>query len=75
MWWAYRHKSFSIHLKRYFDRRDVDEAYESPFVDLVIEPFEAESHDAAWRIVQGELLGVNNPLIKNEPDNIFFDII
>lgn len=75
MWWAYRHKSYSIHLKRYFDRRDIDEAHESPFVDLVIEPFEAESHDEAMKIVRGELLGVNNLPIKNEPDNIFFDII
>lgn len=70
MWWAYRHKSYSIHLKRYFDRRDVDEAYESPFVDLVIEPFEAESNDEARRIIQEKLIGTNITSTQSSPDQI-----
>lgn len=46
-WWGYRHTSGTIHLKRYFSRRDIDEAIDSDFVAHVFGPFEAETHEQA----------------------------
>lgn len=42
-WWGYLHTDGSVHAKRYFDQRDLDEARESTFVDQIMEPFDAES--------------------------------
>lgn len=46
-WWGYLHTDGSIHTKRYFGIRDIDEAVESTFVDRIYGPFEAENSDAA----------------------------
>lgn len=46
-WWGYKHINGSLQAKRYFDDRDLSEAYESPFVDQVILPFEAEDREQA----------------------------
>lgn len=57
--WAYRHQSGHIHLKRYWeDRASKDavlDAYDSPFVDDVAEPFEAKDRQDAERIAREKL--------------------
>lgn len=54
-WWGYLHTSGSLHVKRYFDRRDIDEALESPFVDTVIGPFDAADRNEAISTLEIEL--------------------
>lgn len=46
-WWGYVHVNGHIQVKRYFSRLDIDDAYESPFVDIVFEPFEVNSREEA----------------------------
>lgn len=51
-WWGYRHVLGSAQAKRFWgDRASLDDAYDSDFVDQVIEPFEAGSRDEALAIV------------------------
>lgn len=52
LWWGYKHTSGTYQAKRYFDNRDIQEANESPFCEIVVGPFEAESREEALRIVQ-----------------------
>jgi len=52
LWWGYKHISGTIQAKRYFDKRDTDEAYQSPFCEQVIEPFKAKSRDEAIEIIK-----------------------
>ena len=44
-WWGYRHENGSYQVKRYYrylsGAANVEDAYDSPFVDKVTEPFEA----------------------------------
>ncbi len=47
-WYGYSHVDGEIHVKRYFDRRDIEEARESIFVDAVTGPFDAEDRDSAF---------------------------
>jgi len=54
-WWGYRHTNGTIHTKRYFDKRDIEEANESPFVDQSTGPFEAGNADDARNIVFARL--------------------
>jgi hypothetical protein len=51
LWWGYRHTNGSVQAKRYFDQRDLEDAYESPFVRQVVRPFEANSREDALRAV------------------------
>lgn len=54
LWWGYKHIHGSYQAKPYFDRIDLDDAYASPFVDRVAEPFEATSReDAIAKIIIG----------------------
>jgi len=46
-WWGYLHTDGTIHAKRYFDERDLDDAAESPFVERFYGPFDAESSSDA----------------------------
>lgn len=46
-WWGYRHTNGSLQVKRYFDRRDTEEAKESPFCDIVVGPFLAKDREDA----------------------------
>ena len=46
-WWGYRHINGSIQVKRYFDKRDLEEARESDFVDTVVSPFLAKDREDA----------------------------
>jgi hypothetical protein len=52
LWWGYKHTSGTYQAKRYFDKKDTNEAEESPFVDIVVYPFEAESRDEAIEYVK-----------------------
>lgn len=56
-YWAYRHISGSIHLKAYRDdmpnaRASVDDAYDSDFVEDVLEPFAADNRAEAEQIAK-----------------------
>ena len=58
--WAYRHINGSIHVKAYRDdlpnaRASIDDAFESDFVEDVIDPFEAENRNAAEGIARSRL--------------------
>lgn len=52
LWWGYKHVHGTYQAKRYFDKRDLQEAYESDFVDQVVGPFEAINRDEALKIVE-----------------------
>lgn len=54
-WWAYRHTNGTIQLKRYFDKRDMEDAEESPFVDEYTRPFSADNREHAMEIAEGRL--------------------
>lgn len=56
-WWGYLHVDGSLHVKRYFDQRDLDDAYESDFVYQVCQPLLAISREDAVAQI-GEILGV-----------------
>ncbi len=51
-WWGYKHVNGTYQAKRYFDKRDTDEAHESPFCDIVVGPFEAINRDDALAQVE-----------------------
>jgi hypothetical protein len=46
-WWGYIHENNSLHVKRFFDMRDIEEANESPFVSRVYGPWEVNSREEA----------------------------
>ena len=74
LWWGYKHISGTLQTKPYFDKRDTDEAEESPFVDDIVYPFYAENREEALKIVQEEIVGKNlKNLMKSIPikDRIF----
>jgi hypothetical protein len=47
LWWGYLHVEGTIQAKRYFDKLDIREAQESPFVARVFGPFEAKDRQDA----------------------------
>lgn len=48
-WWGYTHQNGTLQgPKRYFDPRDLGDAYESPFVMNIFGPFEAASSEEAY---------------------------
>jgi len=49
-WYAYDHVNGELHVKRYFDQGDIDEARKSDFVARVDGPFEARDRDHAIEI-------------------------
>lgn len=51
-WWGYKHISGTYQAKRYFDKRDLEEAYESGLVDQVVQPFYADNRDEAIEYVK-----------------------
>ena len=51
--WAYRHIDGHIHVRRFFDLADVEDAYDSDFVDDVLEPFQAKNRAEAEGIARG----------------------
>lgn len=52
LWWGYKHTSGTYQAKRYFDKCDTQEAFESPFCDVVTGPFRAHNREQALQIVQ-----------------------
>jgi len=52
LWWGYRHVSGTLQAKRYFDKRDTDEAEQSDFVAEVVYPFEAKNREEALEIIR-----------------------
>lgn len=52
LWWGYKHTSGTYQAKRYFEPLDIEEANSSPFCEIVVGPFEAESRDEALEIVK-----------------------
>ena len=52
LWWGYKHTSGTYQAKRYFDKLDLEEAYASPFAEIVVEPFEAKGRDEALEIIK-----------------------
>jgi hypothetical protein len=55
--WAYKHINGSVHVKGYRAdlpnaRASIDDAFESGFVDEVLDPFEAENRNAAEGIAR-----------------------
>lgn len=47
LWWGYVHVNRHVQAKRYFSPDDVNDAYNSPFVRSVIEPFYANGREEA----------------------------
>ena len=52
LWWGYRHVSGTLQAKRDWDKRDTDEAEESPFVAQVVYPFPANDRDEALAYIE-----------------------
>jgi len=50
-WWGYRHTNGNLQAKRYFDKRDLDDADESPFVAKRTQVFMASSREEALQII------------------------
>jgi len=48
-WCGYRHVDGSIHVKRYFDSRDIQECRESDFVNMIFGPFDADTIEEALK--------------------------
>ncbi len=59
LWWGYIHINGSIQVKRYFDKRDIEEANESSFVNNVINPFSANNREEAIKYMEGQKLLIN----------------
>jgi hypothetical protein len=62
--WAYRHTNGSIHVKGYRAdlpnaRTSIDDAFESDFVDDVLDPFDAASRQEAEQITKTRLDNLN----------------
>lgn len=57
-WWAYVHANRTLQLKRWFgDVKDyTDDCKDNPFVELVIEPFEANTREEAFIIANQKVL-------------------
>ena len=57
MWWGYLHSNGSIQIKRWFgDHKDyTDDCIGNDFVVKVVEPFEADSREAALEIIKEKL--------------------
>lgn len=52
MWWGYKHSNGGLQVKRYFDHRDIQEALQSPFCEIVKGPFEADGREDALTKLQ-----------------------
>lgn len=52
LWWGYKHVSGTYQAKRYFKRDDVLDAYESPFVETVVNQFQAKDRNEAIEYIK-----------------------
>lgn len=55
IWWGYKHINGTYQAKRFFDKEDIDDAYESPFVSEVVPPFKADGRDEALEIIRKKI--------------------
>ena len=60
LWWGYVHVKGTIQVKRFFNSEDLVEARSSPFVQLVMDPFEAEDREDALCIMELNLINLNS---------------
>ena len=51
MWWGYKHVNGNYQVKPYFDYRDIEDAYESPFVEKVFQRFPATNREEAFKFI------------------------
>lgn len=58
-WWGYVHTNGSFHLKSYWDSRDIEEANESPFCQIVVGPVFSDSRDRAIAALHQEIINKN----------------
>ena len=63
MFWGYLHISGTLHLKRYFNKRDIEEAKESPFAQAIVQPFFASSQEEAMSILKLHLTATTKLII------------
>lgn len=56
LWWGYRHIDGSVHIKRFFDDRDIQEADESDFVAMTTGPYQTDDRDEAEDLIQNALV-------------------
>lgn len=54
-WWGYLHVEGTLHVKRYFDMQDLNEAQESPFVKFLAGPWECKDREEALEKLKEEL--------------------
>lgn len=52
LWWGYIHTNGTLHVKRYFNDKDLDDARYSHFVIKIFMPFEAKDNEEALSIVR-----------------------
>lgn len=55
LWWGYVHENGTYQVKRFFSREDLDDARSSPFVDKVVEPFDALNREDALKKLESGL--------------------
>lgn len=51
-WWGYVHVNGTLHVKRYFNAKDLSEARESDFVQEVYGPWDVNSREEAEKQLQ-----------------------
>jgi len=58
MWWGYLHSNGPLQLKRWLgDHKDyLDDCDGNPFVQQVVRPFEASTHEEALEILKKRLV-------------------
>lgn len=62
-WWGYIHSMGGIHIKRFFDIKDLEKADESPLVYKRTEILEANTREEAIKKVCSDLGVIYNPYI------------
>lgn len=55
-WWGYKHTNGHLQAKRYFTPLDIQEAFESPFVEQAYGPFDARDRDEALSVLEGQIM-------------------
>ncbi len=55
-WFGYKHENGSLHVKRYGDEKDYEEARDSDFVDQIYGPWPCDRRDQAQEILRKEVL-------------------
>lgn len=64
-WYGYKHQNGTYHLKRLWDKKDMHEARESPFVDEIFGPFYSDNLDEAQRMFDAAIKETQNERTSN----------